>query len=140
MADDVLLAKAAIIERCVSRVREEYAGERANLSDDQTRQDAILLNLQRACEASIDAAMHLLRTRRLGVPQQSREAFEMLADAELIAPDLSKRMMRMVGFRNIAAHDYRKLDMAIVASIIEDRLDDFLELSAVLIEFATESV
>lgn len=71
MVDDVLLNKAAAIERAVRRAREEYAGDNANLRDNQTRQDAILLNLQRACESSIDAAMHLVRVHRLGVPQDT---------------------------------------------------------------------
>ena len=69
MADDVLVNKAAAIERAIKRVREEYAGDNRNLVENQTRQDAMVLNLQRACESSIDAAMHLVRVRRLGVPQ-----------------------------------------------------------------------
>ena len=70
MADDVLLNKAAAIERSVRRAREEYGAEDANLLANQTRQDAIILNLQRACESSIDAAMHLVRVHRLGIPQE----------------------------------------------------------------------
>ena len=66
MADDVLLNKAAAIERAVARAREEYAGNDANLKGNQTKQDAILLNLQRACESTIEAAMHLVRIHRLG--------------------------------------------------------------------------
>jgi uncharacterized protein YutE (UPF0331/DUF86 family) len=75
--------KAASIERAVARVREEYGGDDANLFANQTRQDAIILNLQRACESSIDAAMHLVRVRRLGVPQESREAFDLLERANV---------------------------------------------------------
>lgn len=30
----------------------------------------------------------------------------------------------MVGFRNIAVHEYQTLDPAIVARIVEERLDD----------------
>ena len=52
MADDVVLNKAATIERCLARVREVHAGDDANLRDDPTSQDSILLNLQRAHEAS----------------------------------------------------------------------------------------
>jgi len=78
MADDVLLNKAAAIERSVRRAREEYGADDANLLANQTRQDAIILNLQRACESSIDAAMHLVRVHRLGIPQETREAFELL--------------------------------------------------------------
>jgi hypothetical protein len=47
--DDVVLNKAATIERCVQRVRHVYANNPTNLSDDLTRQDSIILNLQRAC-------------------------------------------------------------------------------------------
>lgn len=59
MADDVLLNKAAIIERCLQRIHEEYSGHESALETDYTRQDAIVLNLQRACEAAIDLAMHV---------------------------------------------------------------------------------
>lgn len=44
------------------------------------RQDSIILNLQRACEASIYIAMHLVRIHKLGILQESREVFDMLAD------------------------------------------------------------
>ena len=116
----------SIIERCVARVREEYAGDEANLLSDQTRQDSIILNLQRACEAAIDLAMHLVRARRLGIPQETREAFELLRDAKLVSADVADGMTRMVGFRNVAVHDYRKLDLQIVKNIVATRLDDFL--------------
>ncbi len=54
MADDVILNKAASIERCLRRIQEEYAGDKQNLVANQTKQDAIILNLQRACETAID--------------------------------------------------------------------------------------
>ena len=84
MADDVLLNNAAAIERAVRRVREEYADDDRNIRDNQTRQDAIILNLQRACESSMDAAMHPVRVHRLGIPQETREAFDLLERASVI--------------------------------------------------------
>lgn len=129
MADDVSINKAATLERCVARVREEYSGNEANLFSDQTRQDAIILNLQRACEAAIDLAMHRVRLHRLGVPQESRDAFSMLAEAGRLDPVLAGRMAKMVGFRNVAVHDYRSLNLGIVKSIVTERLDDFLALA-----------
>lgn len=133
MADDVLLNKASTIERCLKRVLEEYRGHEAELETNFTRQDALLLNLLRACEASIDAAMHLVRLRKLGLPQESREAFRMLEHAGVLAPDLSLRLQKMVGFRNIAVHNYATLDMAVVHSIVEERLEDFREFARLLI-------
>jgi uncharacterized protein YutE (UPF0331/DUF86 family) len=133
MADDVLLHKAAAIERAVGRVRQEHAGDDRNLLENQTRQDAIILNLQRACETSIDAAMHLVRVRRLGIPQETREAFDLLLPAGLIDPVLADRMKKMVGFRNVAIHGYQKLNLDIVRRIVVEHLDDFLTFSRLLL-------
>jgi uncharacterized protein YutE (UPF0331/DUF86 family) len=123
--DNVLLNKIAIVERCLKRIDEEYAGHEDELEVNFTRQDSIILNLQRACEASIDAAMHVVRVRKLGVPQKSRDAFSMLFESELIDGCLASRMQSMVGFRNIAVHNYKALDMVILRSILDERLDDF---------------
>ena len=125
MVNDVLINKVAIIERCLARVETEYRGHEEELETNYTRQDSIILNLQRACEASIAAAMHLVRVRKLGVPQESREAFDMLCEAKLIGGDLSDRLKSMVGFRNVAVHDYRKLNLEVVRNILEEHLDDF---------------
>jgi len=125
MADDVLLNKVAVIERCLARIESEYLDHQDELGTNLTRQDSIILNLQRACEASIDAAMHLVRVKKLGIPQESREAFDMLRDAGIITASLCERLKAMVGFRNIAVHDYRKLNLDVVRNILEAHLDDF---------------
>lgn len=134
MADDVLLNKAAALERAVRRALEEYAGDPANLRANQTRQDAILLNLQRACESSIDAAMHLVRVHRLGIPQDTRDAFDLLERAGRLDPALSTRLKKMVGFRNIAVHDYQKLNLDIVQRILDEHIEDFRAFSRRLLQ------
>jgi uncharacterized protein YutE (UPF0331/DUF86 family) len=42
----------------------------------------------------------------------------------------------MVGFRNIAVHDYQRLDIEIVRSIVHERLDDLAGFARLLIRFA----
>jgi uncharacterized protein YutE (UPF0331/DUF86 family) len=83
--------------------------------------------------AAIDLAMHVVRVRHLGIPQETREAFEMLRDAHLLDETLADRMIRMVGFRNVAIHDYRKLDLDVVERIVIDHLDEFLALASALV-------
>ena len=134
MANDVLINKASIIERCLVRIEQEYLGHEAELATNFTRQDSIVLNLQRACEASIDAAMHLVRVKRLGVPQESREAFTLLHDAGIIDEALKSRLQSMVGFRNVAVHDYRKLNLDVVRKIVEDHLGDFRTFCEVILK------
>jgi len=132
--DDVRLNKVAIIERCIARIKEEYSDEEKNLYDNYTKQDSIILNIQRACEASIDLAMHEVRLRHLGIPQESSEAFSMLNNAGLITKDIAERMKRMIGFRNIAVHDYKELNLKIVKQIIEKHLKDFLDFTKAVLK------
>jgi uncharacterized protein YutE (UPF0331/DUF86 family) len=127
--DNIILNKAETIERCIKRIKEEYIGSEDQLSTNFTRQDSIILNIQRACEAAIDMATHVIRIKSLGIPQTSRDVFILLENAKIIPTDLSKRLQTMVGFRNIAVHNYTKLNMDIVRSIIENELDAFLKLT-----------
>ncbi|MEW6229486.1 MAG: DUF86 domain-containing protein [Bacillota bacterium] len=123
MLDEVVLNKAQTLRRCLARVREVYADDPANLKD-YTKQDSIILNIQRACEACIDLAMHVVAEKDLGVPQNSRDAFTLLHERGLLDEDACKRMQAMVGFRNIAVHDYQAVNLEIVRAIIEHHLED----------------
>ena len=133
MDDDVLINKAATIERCVARAREEYERDPASFATDFTRQDAAVLNIQRACEAALDMGQHLIRRERLGLPQSARDVFALLAQGGWIDAALADSLKRMVGFRNIAVHDYQSLQLPITVSIITNHLDEFLRYSQTLL-------
>jgi len=126
---EVRLAKVASIQRSVQRAREEFIAAGDRFTQDLTRQDAAVLNILRACETAIDLANLLVREKRLGIPQSGRDGFRLLADANLIPQELATRLQKMVGFRNVAVHRYRDLDLAILSSIIERDLDDLLRFS-----------
>jgi len=124
MRNDVILNKISVIERCLKRISEVYDNDPHNIFD-FTKQDSIILNIQRACEASIDLAMHIAATQAYGVPQKSRDAFDFLHVNTVITEDTAKNMKAMVGFRNIAVHDYQTINTDILKEIIEHHLSDF---------------
>lgn len=136
MPDDVILAKAEIIERCLRRIDEVYAGQPANLLADFTKQDSILLNLERACQAAIDLALRIVRLRSLGLPKETRDAFLLLEQNLIISADLGRSLCAMVGFRNVAVHNYRDLDLEIVERVIRDRLPDLRRFAQLAIRLA----
>jgi uncharacterized protein YutE (UPF0331/DUF86 family) len=105
MQNDIVINKIHIIGRCFKRIIEEYEGNPENLNN-LTKQDSITLNIQRACEACIDLAMHIVAEKDLGIPQNSKDAFDLLLKNELINQELVSKLKAMVGFRNIAVHDY----------------------------------
>lgn len=133
MSDDVLVNKAATIERCVKRAREEYAAA-TDFASDVTRQDAAILNIQRACEAALDMGQYIIRRERLGVPQSARDVFALMAKNGWVPSPLATSLQNMVGFRNIAVHDYQALQMPIVVAIITRHLDEFLDYSRHLLK------
>lgn len=132
MKNDVILNKINVIERCVKRVREEYGDNPENLKN-ITKQDSIILNLQRACEASIDLAMHIIAEKKLGLPQSSREAFTLLETADILPSSLGQKMKAMVGFRDIAVHDYQEINLVILQKIVEIHLLDFMEFTKTIL-------
>ncbi|GGP15070.1 type VII toxin-antitoxin system HepT family RNase toxin [Oceanobacillus neutriphilus] len=134
MESDVILNKIAIIERCLIRVKEVYNGDPENLQD-YTKQDSIILNIQRACEAAIDLAMHIISKEKLGLPQTSRDAFDMLHAHNIISKQIASRLKAMAGFRNIAVHDYQSLNLDIMQAIIVKHLDDFKTYSREILEY-----
>jgi len=134
LIDEVLNNKAAIIERCISRIKEEYIGFEDELSTNFTKQDSIILNIERSAQACMDMGTHVIRKKKLGIPQTSREIFSILEEFNYIDKETSSKLQAMVGFRNIAVHDYQKLNLDIVRSIVEHRLDDFLSFSAQLLK------
>ena len=129
MRDDVLINKAATIERCVARAREEFDHDPTTFETNFSRQDAAVMNIQRACEAALDMGHHIIRRDRLGVPQSARDAFEILGQAKWIDQALADSLKRMVGFRNIAVHDYQKLLLPITVKVITEHLTEFLQYS-----------
>lgn len=122
----VILNKYEIVERCINRIDEEYENNSENL-EDYRRLDCIVLNLQRACEATIDIAMYIVSTRKLGIPQTKKEAFKKLEENNIISKDMSKNMQNMTGFRNIAIHDYKEINEEILKEVIEKHLNELLE-------------
>ena len=126
MTDNVVINKCEIIERCIKRVREIYGEYSKNFDDNFNMQDALILNLQRACEASIDLATHMVRIKKLGVPKNSRESFELLAKNKLIPQELSQKLVGMVGFRNISVHNYQEIDLELVKDVAKKHYKDIL--------------
>ncbi len=137
MIDDVVLNKSESIERCIQQVKKYYAmPSDISFDEDFLRQDAIVLNLQRACEQALDLANHVIRVYKFGLPKESRDSFDILAKNHVISKDLAKKLQAMVGFRNTLVHQYQDLDIDIIVSVIERRLVDFTDFTAAVIAFA----
>lgn len=134
MNRDLIINKTVTLENAVRRAQEEYGEDPINFSNDQTRIDAAILNIERAFEASLDMTNHLIRSHKLGIPHSSQDAFELLEQASIIPLYLSDRMKEIANFCYQAIHDDQAILPSMVIAIIEKGLNDLLTFSKTLLQ------
>jgi uncharacterized protein YutE (UPF0331/DUF86 family) len=134
--NDIVLSKKESIERCIKQVRLYYRmPSEIPFEEDHLKQDAIAVNLQRAAEQAIDLANHVIRKKKLGLPKESRESFEILGEAGVIPQGLEDKLKRMIGFRNILVHQYEDLDVKIMVDVIEHHLGDLVDFTNHVVKY-----
>jgi len=134
--NEIALNKKISIERCLSQISKYDAVDHGvPFEQDYLKQDAIAMNLQRACELAIDLANYAIKTKKLGLPQDSRDSFELLKAAKIITPELSDKLKAMVGFRNVLVHEYQVIDLNIMRSVVQQNANDLLIFANVLVGF-----
>jgi len=120
---DIVIEKVGNIQRCLKRIADvtELSPDRL---DDINIQDVFVLNLQRSVQAGIDLAAHIIAFEGLGLPSSLKEHFDLLIREGIISNDLGEKMIAMVGFRNIAVHEYQNIDKDILKGILQNNLKD----------------
>lgn len=120
---DVVLAKVSAIRKRVDRIRKLRSRDSKEY-DDWIAQDVTVLNLQRAAQACLDLANHVIAANGWELPRSARHAFGILAEHQIINKDRLRVLTKVIGFRNIAVHNYTALDPAIVEAIAATHLGD----------------
>ncbi len=123
---NIVLGKVGNIQRCLRRIQ-EVTGLDPQTLDGFNVQDIFVLNLQRAVQSTIDLAAHIISSEGLGLPNNMKEHFLILQRAGITSESLTSKMISMVGFRNIAIHDYQSIDTEILKSILKTNLPDLEE-------------
>lgn len=135
MADpDIIYAKVSNIQNCLRRIEQVTSLDPAALDEFDT-QDIFVLNLQRAVQAAIDLAAHVVASETLGLPDSLRASFTLLEHADILEPRLAAKMEAMVGFRNIAVHNYQKLNIDILRSILQNNLGDLEDFYLAILDY-----
>ena len=106
-----LAEKGAAVERHLARVEARLPGTPNELEPASDASDAVILHLWQATQIAIDLALKACLRLGLGTPTGYADAFRRLAEAERLKADLARRLALAVGFRNVVAHTYERLDM-----------------------------
>ena len=126
MDKQLIEEKLESLRRSISRIEGKYPTCVDSLPNDLDAQDIITLNLTRAVQLCVDIAAHIVsEAKEITPPATMAESFTRLNELGVIDKTVETRMIKAVGFRNIAVHHYEAIDWNIVKSICERHLDDF---------------
>lgn len=131
---DIVFAKISSIQRCLKRIKDVTKGDPESLKDLDV-EEIVILNLQRVIQSSVDLAAHIVADEGWGMPRELRENFDLLSKNNVLTEDLTKRMRKMVGFRNIAVHEYETINTEILKSILRHQLKDLEEFYIKVLRF-----
>lgn len=121
---DVILAKASAFKRHLKRIKEKRNTDLDSFLNDLDRQESVLFNLQMAIQNCIDIASHLVSEEGLGVPGSTNEMFYLLEERGHLDGEITERMVKAVGFRNLIVHEYAKIDLKQVHEIAHKNIKD----------------
>jgi uncharacterized protein YutE (UPF0331/DUF86 family) len=121
---DSLTDKLDSLQRCLERVREEFVPQ-SEFSVNETRQDAAVMNIVRACGTAAGIAKNAVQVFGLDVPSDAAKSFEILSDRNVLSSETCADMRQMAEFCDISLRESESLNAEMIASLINDRLADF---------------
>ncbi len=80
--------------------------------------------LRKIVEAVIDIASRIIAVNGFKRPETYAEYFDLLHEKNIITEDLCKSLVEMAQFRNLITHQYHRIDVEELDSIIEEDLED----------------
>ena len=113
------------IRKLIDRIENmDFSEEK--FDEDVDIQDLLVFRLEQAVEQAIDVATHLVSAKGVSRPGGLADLFAVLGKERVLSEEVSGAMVKAVGFRNIAVHEYEeeKFDVKRVYGDYKDDLRD----------------
>ena len=121
---DLIRTRCQEIEDSLARLEKIKIIPKENFLKDQDLQDIACYRLLVAIEAALGLCFYVAAKRLKKVPEEYAECFAILADAGIIAQELSESLQRMARFRNLLVHMYWKVDYGTLYEVLQNNLKD----------------
>lgn len=102
-------------------------------------EDLRVLHLQRGIQAITDLANHLIAENDWKAPEAATDSVLELGERGVLSDEIANTAMRMIGFRNIAVHEYGELDSEVVRFLAETRLEDLETVGQMILNHTIEA-
>lgn len=121
---DLILAKAGSVRKYLSRIENKRNVDFETFVADFDRQDVIMFNLQLAIQNCADIAAHIVSDEGLGMPGTTNEMFYLLEENGYLDRNLTEKMVKATGLRNLIVHEYGHLDLKRIYDIVNHDMAD----------------
>lgn len=119
----ILLRKLRVIEQVLAELQSLGPLSAAQLQADWKIRRAVERELQIAIEAMIDVCQRILSEKGQTPATTAAEAIKRCVQLGVLSDEQPYR--RMVQFRNFIVHQYEEVSPAILAELVNHRLNDF---------------
>ncbi len=110
------------IEKYLSELEEITPADFQTYTRDFEAKAACERYFERIIEAVIDLAFLIIKEKKYKIPEEDKEAFEILAKEKEISSEISQKMKEAKGMRNFIAHEYGKIDDKLVYTAITEEI------------------
>ena len=107
------------LEQLSNIAPESFEAYKANLE----KKAACERYFEKIAEALTDVAFLTIKLKKLRIPQDDNDAFNVLEENKIIDAHLSKNMQEAKGMRNILAHEYGKVNDNLVFHSIKEEIE-----------------
>jgi uncharacterized protein YutE (UPF0331/DUF86 family) len=123
----LIYRKISLIEADITRLRQYSALTEDVYLTDETAQLAVERLLERIVGRLLDINYHILKEQTNSLPQDYFDSFLALSREGIVSEELSRRVAKSAGLRNVLAHEYDAVDERQVYAAIKFALTDVPE-------------
>ena len=124
---NLIISKAGVVRKHLRRVEEKCGPDAESFLKDRDLQDIVSFNLQSAIQSCIDIAAHIVSDEGMGVPGSFNEMFYLLEENKYLSSELTEKMVKAAGFRNLLVHEDGKFELKQVFEIAKHSARDLNE-------------
>ena len=124
---ELILAKAGSVKRHLNRVFEKRNTDLRTFLKNIDIQESVLFNIQMAIQNCIDIAAHIISDEGFGVPGSTNEMFYLLEENGYLDNEITEKMVKAVGLRNLVVHEYSKIDLERIFEVTQKDITDLNE-------------
>lgn len=121
---DLMLTKASSVRRHLKRAEEKSNTDLNEFLSDIDRQEIVMFNLQMAIQNCVDIAAHIISEEGFGIPDSTSDMFYLLEENSYLDNQITEKMVKAAGFRNLIVHEYAKIEAKQVFNIVQKDITD----------------